>query len=212
MPPRTSRFIPWLRDNWPRVLAHGAGLFPAAWLALDYLLGVDSFTFNRTVMLRSGSAALALLLASFACTPLSRLLRRPALTQVRRALGLYGFGYSVLHVWNYAVWENSLEPALILRDLGERRAMTVGMLALLVLIPLALTSTRGWQQRLGKRWKTLHRLVYVALPLSAWHYYWLERDIVTVPLMAAGIVALLFALRLPAVREILRRPFTQRRT
>jgi methionine sulfoxide reductase heme-binding subunit len=193
----------WLRVNWLRVLAHAAGLLPAAWLALDYLRGADSFTFNRTVMLRSGSAALALLLASFACTPLSRLLRWPALKRVRRAFGLYGFGYTLLHVWNYAVWENGLEPALILRDLGERRAMTIGLLALLALIPLALTSTRGWQQRLGKRWKTLHRLVYVAVPLSVWHYYWLERDIVTVPLLAAGLVAILLVLRLPVARDFL---------
>ena len=194
----------WLRANWLRVAAHTASLLPAAWLLLDYLRGADSFTFNRTVMLRSGSAALGLLLASFACTPLSRLLRWPALTRVRRALGLYGFGYSLLHVWNYAVWENGLEPALILRDLGERRAMLIGLLALLALVPLALTSTRGWQQRLGRRWKRLHRLVYVAVPLSVWHYYWLERDILTVPLIAAGIVAVLLVLRLPAVRERLR--------
>ena len=196
---------PWLRDNWLRVLAHAARLLPAAWLALDYLRGADSFTFNRTVMLRTGSAALALLLASFACSPLSRLLHWPALTRVRRALGLYGFGYTLLHVWNYAVWENGLEPALILRDLGERRAMTIGLLALLALIPLALTSTRGWQQRLGKRWKTLHRLVYLAVPLSVWHYYWLERDIVTVPLIAAAIVLVLLVLRLPAVRAFLKK-------
>ena len=202
-----TRLRGWLRANSLRVLAHVAGLLPAAWLALDYLRGADSFTFNRTVMLRSGSASLALLLASFACTPLSRLLRWSAPTRARRALGLYGFGYSLLHVWNYAVWENGLEPALIWRDLGERRAMSVGLLAVAALVPLALTSTRGWQQRLGKRWKTLHRLVYAAVPLAVWHFYWLERDLVTLPLLAAGLVALLFALRLPAVRAWLRRPF-----
>ncbi len=88
--------------------------------------------------------------------------------------------------------------------------MTIGLLALLALIPLALTSTRGWQQRLGRRWKTLHRLVYLALPLSVWHYYWLERDILTVPLIAAGIVAILLLLRVPAVRTYMRRPFTKK--
>jgi sulfoxide reductase heme-binding subunit YedZ len=90
---------------------------------------------------------------------------------------LYGFLYAVVHVWNYAVWENGLDWELIARDLEERRAMAVGLLALLALIPLAATSTRGWQRRLGKRWRTLHRLVYVAVPLSVWHFLWLERDI-----------------------------------
>ena len=70
-----------------------------------------------------------------------------------------------------------LNGTLILRDIGERRAMSVGLLAFALLIPLALTSTNGWQKRLGRRWKVLHRLVYFAVPLSILHYFWLERDI-----------------------------------
>jgi sulfoxide reductase heme-binding subunit YedZ len=117
----------------------------------------------------------------------------------------------VLHVWNYAVWENGLDAALIARDLEERPAMPVGLLALLALIPLAATSTRGWQRRLGKRWRTLHRLVYVAVPLSVWHYLWLERDILTVPLVYSVIVGVLFSLRLPVVRRTLQRLTTGHR-
>jgi sulfoxide reductase heme-binding subunit YedZ len=199
-PPRS-----WWRANWHRVLAHAAGLFTLAWLALDYALEGGSFTFNRTLMLRTGAAAMALLAASFACTPLSKLLGWPPLTQVRRALGLYAFFYACLHVWNYAVLENALDPALIVRDLGERPAMPIGLLALLALVPLAVTSTRGWQQRLGRRWKLLHRLVYLAVPLAVWHYLWLDRDILTIPLIYAAIVAVLFILRIDAVRNGLRR-------
>jgi sulfoxide reductase heme-binding subunit YedZ len=195
----------WWRANWHRVLAHAAGLFTLAWLALDYALEGNTFTFNRTLMLRTGAAAMALLAASFACTPLSKLLGWPPLTQVRRALGLYGFLYACLHIWNYAVLETALDPVLILRDLGERPAMSIGLLALLALVPLAVTSTRGWQQRLGRRWKVLHRLVFLALPLAVWHYLWLERDILTLPLIYAGIVAVLFILRIDAVRRALRR-------
>lgn len=88
-----------------------------AWLALDYVIQEDICTFNRTVMLRTGWSSLALLVASFACTPASRLFGWPRLTQVRRALGLYGFLYAVVHVWNYAVWENGMDWALIARDL-----------------------------------------------------------------------------------------------
>ena len=100
-----------------------------SWLALDYAVQGDSYTFNRTVMLRTGSAAIALLAASFACTPVGRLFGWQRPTQVRRALGLYGFLYALLHVWNYAVLENGLDPALIVRDLQERPAMSVGLLA-----------------------------------------------------------------------------------
>jgi sulfoxide reductase heme-binding subunit YedZ len=202
---------PWLRDHWHRLLAHGAGLFTLAWLALDYAVQGDSYTFNRTVMLRTGSAAIALLAASFACTPVGRLFGWQRPTQVRRALGLYGFLYALLHVWNYAVLENGLDPALIVRDLQERPAMSVGLLALLALVPLAATSTRGWQQRLGKRWRTLHRLVYVAVPFAVWHYLWLDRDIITIPVLYAVLIGALLALRLPVVRHVLRRILPGRR-
>jgi len=206
-PAHVTRPGSWWRENWHRVLAHSAGLFPLAWLALDYVTRGDSYTFTRRWMLLTGSASLALLVASFACTPLSRLLgwRRPV--QVRRALGLYGFLYAAAHVWNYAVFENALEWELILRDLDERRAMAIGLLALVLLIPLALTSTRGWQQRLGPHWRTLHRLVYAAVPLSVWHYLWLDRDIITTPVLYALVVGVLFGLRLTPVRHALRRLF-----
>ena len=206
-----SKLQVWLYDNWHRALAHGAGLFTLVWLALDYASLEDIFTFNRTVMLRTGSAGLMLLVASFACTPVGRLFGWQRPTQIRRALGLYGFLYAVVHVWNYAVWENGMDMALIARDLEERQAMSVGLLALLALIPLAATSTRGWQRRLGRRWRTLHRLVYVAVPLSVLHTFWLDRDIITVPLVYAAIVGILLALRLPALRHAVRRFITGHR-
>jgi len=199
----------WLRANWHRMLAHGAGLITLVWLGLEYVTQEDIFTFNRTVMLRTGSAALLLLVASFACTPIGRLFNWQRPIQIRRALGLYGFLYAIVHVWNYAVWESGLDWELIARDLEERRAMAVGLLALLCLIPLAATSTRGWQRRLGKRWRKLHRLVYLAVPLSVWHYLWLERDIITVPLIFAGVVGVLLVMRVPIARQTLRRIITR---
>jgi sulfoxide reductase heme-binding subunit YedZ len=200
-----SRSAIWLRANWHRVLAHTIGLIPLVWLAVDFVTLEDSYTFNRTVMLRTGAAAMLLLMASFACTPLSRLFNWQRAVQVRRALGLYGFSYAVLHVWNYAVWESGWDWELIARDLEERRAMAVGLVALLALIPLAATSTRGWQRRLGKRWRQLHRLVYLAVPLAVWHYLWLERDIITVPVIYAVVVGALLVMRIPVVRQTLRR-------
>jgi sulfoxide reductase heme-binding subunit YedZ len=204
-PVTQSRSSIWLRANWHRVLAHAAGLITLVWLGLDYVTHEDIFTFNRTVMLRTGAAAMLLLMASFACTPLSRLFNWQRPIQIRRALGLYGFMYAILHVWNYAVWESGWDWELIARDLEERRAMAVGLVALLALIPLAATSTRGWQRRLGKRWRQLHRLVYLAVPLAVWHYLWLERDIITVPVIYAVIVGVLLVLRIRIVRQTLRR-------
>jgi sulfoxide reductase heme-binding subunit YedZ len=88
------------------------------------------------------------------------------------------------------------------RDIAERRSMIVGMAAFLLLLPLAATSTRGWQRRLGKRWRTLHRLVYVALPLAVLHFYWLERDFIDLPVLSALIVGVLLLVRLPPIRRI----------
>jgi sulfoxide reductase heme-binding subunit YedZ len=106
-----------------------------------------------------------------------------------------------LHILAYAWLSNGFDWALTLRDLGERRAMSVGLIAFALLIPLALTSTNGWQRRLGRRWKILHRLVYFAVPLSLLHYFWLERDINDWVLVYTALVILLFLVRNPAIRQ-----------
>jgi sulfoxide reductase heme-binding subunit YedZ len=83
--------------------------------------------------------------------------------------------------------------------------MSVGLLAFVLLIPLALTSTNGWQRRLGRRWKVLHRLVYFAVPLSILHYFWLERDIRDWVLVYTALVVFLFVIRIPAIRQAIAR-------
>jgi sulfoxide reductase heme-binding subunit YedZ len=195
----------WLRENWHRLAAHAAALIPLAWLAADYLNGNADYLFARALMLRTGTAGLCLLTASLACTPAARLLRWRRALQVRRTLGLYAFLHITLHLYAYAVLENGLDLELVWRDLGERQAMSVGLLAFVLLIPLAFTSTAGWQRRLGQRWKSLHRLVYVAAPLSVWHYLWLDRDFITTPVIFAAVVVVLLGLRLPWRRWVLRR-------
>lgn len=111
---------------------------------------------------------------------------------------VHGVGLALL-TWLAAVYLLGLAPLdvnLILRDLEERQAMLIGFAAFVLLIPLTATSTAGWQRRLGKRWRTLHRLVYVAVILSVWHYLWLDRDSLTAPILYALIVGGLLALRL----------------
>ena len=189
-----------IRAHWHRVLAHAAGLVPLGWLALDVLRGEVADP-PRALILRSGAAGLALLVAALACTPLAVLTGWRGAVQVRRALGLYGFAYAAGHLLAYAIFDGWLDPVLIWRDLGERRSMFVGLVSFLALVPLAATSTAGWQRRLGRRWKALHRLVYLAVPLAVLHYLWLERDAIDGPLLAAAVVGALLVLRLPPVRR-----------
>lgn len=152
---------------------------------------------TRYMVLSSGTLALLFLVATLACTPLRRITGWPGAIQIRRALGLYSFAFAALHLLTYAALENAFSISLIWRDLGERRAMILGLLAFLLLIPLAVTSTQGWQRRLGRRWRKLHYLIYPAAILSVWHYLWLDRDIITAPLIYMAIVALLLAIRWP---------------
>jgi sulfoxide reductase heme-binding subunit YedZ len=189
-----------LEEHWPRMLAHAAGLVPLVWVAIEAALG-DVADPARVLILRSGAIGLALLVAALACTPLATLTGWRRVVQVRRAIGLYAFAYVTVHVLAYATFDGWLDPALIWRDLGERRSMLVGFASFLLLVPLAATSTTAWQRRLGQRWKMLHRLVYLAALLGVLHYLWLERDVIDGPVLAAAGVGVLLALRLPPVRR-----------
>jgi sulfoxide reductase heme-binding subunit YedZ len=160
---------------------------------------------DRHLVIRFGAVGLAFLIAAFSITPISILTGKTNLKPIRRPLGVYGFCYIALHLLAYAWLSNYLDWAFILRDIGERRAMSVGLLAFVLLIPLALTSTNGWQKRLGRRWKVLHRLVYFAVPLSILHYFWLERDIRDWVFVYAALVTVLFILRLPPIRQAIAR-------
>lgn len=192
----------WLRRNWHRALAHALGLAPLIFWAAGYLYDGLSANLVRYLMLRTGLVSIVFLLACLACTPASLLGWRRAV-QVRRPLGLYAFFYAALHLLIYGAFDSGLDLELIGRDLIERPSMLVGLLGLLALVPLALTSTGGWQRRLGRRWRTLHLLIYLAAPLAVLHYYWLDRDIKDAPLRAAAALALLLALRLPPLRQAL---------
>ena len=190
---------------WRNILVHVTASLPLLLTAYEYLTGTLPIVLDRHLVIRFGAVGLAFLIASFSITPISLLTGGTNLKPIRRPLGVYGFLYIALHLLAYAWLSNYLEWDLILRDIGERRAMSVGLLAFALLIPLALTSTNGWQRRLGRRWKVLHRLVYLAVPLSILHYFWLERDIKDWVLVYAALVAVLFAIRIPAIRQALAR-------
>jgi sulfoxide reductase heme-binding subunit YedZ len=145
---------------------------------------------------RLGTWALNFLLITLAVTPLRRLTGKAWLLRFRRMLGLFAFFYVCLHFLAYAWVDQRFALGYIIEDIAERPYITLGFTAFLMLIPLAVTSTRGWIRRLGPRWKKLHRLVYVAAILGVWHYYWLVKADVLLPLVYAGILVLLFGIRL----------------
>ena len=194
------------RAPWRNTLVvHVLASLPLLLTAYEYITGTLPIVLDRHLVIRFGALGLAFLVASFTITPISILTGRTNLKPIRRPLGVYGFCYIALHLLAYAWLSNGFDWALILRDIGERRAMSVGLLAFVLLIPLALTSTNGWQRRLGRRWKMLHRLVYLAVPLSILHYFWLERDIKDWVLVYLVVIVILFIMRIPSIRQAIAR-------
>jgi sulfoxide reductase heme-binding subunit YedZ len=184
-----------------RVLVHLAALAPLAVMVYLYFSGGLSANPIQDLTQRTGQAALWLLVLSLAATPANTLLGfKPAL-KVRRALGLYAFFYALGHFLIFVWWDYGLDILLILEDVGSKRYVLVGFATLLILIPLAITSTRGWMKRLGMRWKRLHQLVYLAGILAVAHYTWVVKADLREPLAFGLAVGLLLLARLPAVRR-----------
>lgn len=165
-------------------------------------LGADPV---ETLTLETGNAALVLILCTLAVTPLRRLTGLSRLIQVRRLLGLFAFFYALCHFAVYFVLDQGLAFGYIVEDIAERPYITVGFAALVLMIPLALTSTRGWIRRLGRRWRALHRLVYASGVLGVLHYLWLVKADTRRPLLFAAILGLLLLARVPPVAAALSR-------
>ncbi|MCC6627380.1 MAG: sulfoxide reductase heme-binding subunit YedZ [Chloroflexi bacterium] len=200
-PRTTRRLTTWLVGPGLQVAAHAGALLPLAALLLDW--AANDLTANpiQAATQRTGYPALVLLVLSLACTPVATLTGWKRLLALRRPLGLYAALYAAMHLTIFAVIDYGLDLALIWQTIEEKRFVVAGFSAFLLLVPLALTSTRGWQRRLGRRWKRLHRLVYVAAPLAVVHYLWLVKSDIRLPLAFATAVVLLLALRLPPVRR-----------
>jgi methionine sulfoxide reductase heme-binding subunit len=122
-----------------------------------------------------GSWGLRLLLITLCVRPLAVVLRQPRLMRLRRMLGLFAFTYLVLHFLTWLVLDQALDARSVLADIGKRPYITVGFTALVLLVPLAVTSTDRWMRRLGRRWHALHRLVYAAALLGCLHFLWLVK-------------------------------------
>jgi len=174
-----------------------ACLYPVAILvygAVTNNLGPDP---TKTITFSTGNSALNLLVISLAITPLRKLFPRLSwLIKFRRLLGLFAFFYASLHLMAYVGLYSYFDPNAMLQDILKRRFITVGVLAWLLLVPLALTSTTASIRRLGgKRWNQLHRLVYVSVCLGIVHYWWQVKPGVLSPMSITVILAILFIAR-----------------
>lgn len=141
------------------------------------------------------------LLVTLAITPLRHLTGRAWLVRLRRLFGLWSFAYLLAHFTVYAWLDQSLSLAAIVADIVKRPYITVGFTALLLLLPLALTSTNRMVRRLGRNWKKLHRLVYPAAVLGVWHFWWQVKQDIREPLLFAAVLAVLLVFRLLRRRQ-----------
>ncbi len=152
-----------------------------------------------------GIWGLRLLLVTLAVTPLREILGWPRLLAFRRMLGLFAFFYISMHFLFYLFVDQSLDWRVLAEDIAERPFITVGFAALLLLIPLALTSTRRAMRRLGRRWQKLHRLVYPAAVLGCTHFYWQVKADIREPLVYFLVLAVLLGWRVYRYRQRTRR-------
>jgi len=184
-----------------KALLHAAALMPLAilgsqvwevWRTGNDALGADPVA---EIEHRLGLWALRLLMATLAITPLRQLTGQAVLVRFRRMLGLYAFFYACLHFSAYLVLDLRGYWTLIFEEIAKRPYITVGFSAWLLLLPLAVTSTRGWIRRLGRNWARLHKLVYAAGVLAVLHFWWLVKSDIREPALYAGILAVLLGWR-----------------
>lgn len=177
-----------------------APLLLTGWDAVVAGLGVNPV---ESLLHRSGSWALRLLLLTLAVTPLRQLTGANWLGRFRRLLGLYAFFYACLHFLVFAVFEHQLDPMAIWRDVVQRPFILAGVAALLLLLPLAITSSNNMMRRLGRRWRLLQRAVYPSAVLTLLHIFLLNKsEDYCEPLLYAALLAVLLLLRLTLPRRL----------
>jgi methionine sulfoxide reductase heme-binding subunit len=172
-----------------------AAVAPFAWLVFRGLTDRLSVNPIEDITLTTGIWALRFLLASLAITPIRRVTGWNQVIQYRRMLGLFAFFYASVHLLTYLVLDQGLAFEFILPDVVKRPYITAGMMAFLLMLPLALTSTKGWIRRLGRKWQTLHRLVYVSGIAACFHFLWKVKVAVGEPVYYAVILTILLAFR-----------------
>ena len=185
-----------------KVVVFFAALLPVAhlaWKGFHEELGANPI---EVITHSTGDWTLIFLLLTLSITPLRRITGWQPWIRFRRMLGLFAFFYGLLHLTTWVWLDKFFDVHEMIADVAKRRFITMGMTALLLMTPLALTSTKGWIRRLGKRWTKLHRLIYASAIAGVIHYWWLVKADVRKPEMYAAILAVLLAIRIViAVRK-----------
>ena len=185
-----------LRNRWIKIVAFVVCLVPFFQLAWRY--HTDDLTPNPIEFIThfTGDWAINMVAATLAITPLRKLLHLPDLIRFRRMLGNFAFFYATLHFSTWFGLDKFFDMHEILGDFTKRRFIIAGLTAYVCMIPLAITSTKGWIRRLGgKRWQLMHRLVYVTGIAAVIHYYWLVKSDVRMPLLYGTLIGILLVYR-----------------
>jgi sulfoxide reductase heme-binding subunit YedZ len=191
-----------------QIITHIGAWLPLLWLLWDNYAGNLSINPIQELTQRTGKYALVMLVLSISITPLTTLTGLRQFIKLRRPLGLYAFLYAALHFSIFIGLDYAFDWSLLRGELFEKRYILVGLGALLILSALAITSFKWWMKRLGKNWKRLHRLVYLASALVIVHFGWSQKgDFLRLqgdvgqPLAFGLAVALLLVVRIPPVRR-----------
>jgi sulfoxide reductase heme-binding subunit YedZ len=183
--------VPWL---WPAVVTGGA--VPLVAIGVGVFRGTLGANPVAEALNQLGLLALIFLVASLACSPLKVLTGWTWPIRLRKTLGLFAFLYASLHLMTYVGVDQLMDLRAVAKDILKRPFISIGLLAFVLLVPLAVTSTAGMLKRLGfARWKRLHRLAYVAAALGAVHFFLRVKKDVTEPLVYAAILGVLFLVR-----------------
>ena len=182
--------------NKARLVLHLLLCLPLLWLG--YLIATQQLGADPAELLvrELGFYGACVLWGCLAMTPLRVLTEWPGWIAFRRLLGLWSFFYLTLHFSVFIMLWAGLNLAVIMDEVTQRPYIIVGLIAWLMMLPLAITSTRGFRRRLGKRWQKLHRLVYLVALLGLLHIVWVAKLEYMQPLLFAGILIAMFALRI----------------
>jgi len=189
------------RRHWLPIGTHLASWLPLAWTVADALRGRLGYDPLEAALQRTGRYALAFLLLSLLPTTLRLLLKWSGAMRVRRALGLYAFGYALLHAGLLIGVAYGANWGLLKQGVAQSPFILIGLAALFVLLLLAITSTDRWVRRLGPRWRQLHRSTYLAGLLAVWHYAGSYKELRIAPILVGLLLVIQLGVRLVKSRR-----------
>jgi sulfoxide reductase heme-binding subunit YedZ len=186
-----------LASKWAKVLVFALSSWPLLFIVWRTVRGDLTANPVEFYQHQTGDWTLRFLVFTLGVTPFRKIFNLPELVRFRRMLGLFAFFYVSLHFLTYLGPDQSFSLSGMSQDVAKRPFITVGFAALVLLIPLAFTSTAGWIRRLGgKRWQMLHRAIYAAAVLGVTHYYWLVKSDIRKPVFYGTLVGILLAWRI----------------